>query len=100
MRGGGSAPATNRRGLLFALGFTLLAVGLLSPASRFAERYAFSATYLMGAAGAVVAVHIWPWLRRRYSALDARVPAFPAVVWAALILLRLALGPFLPRIGA
>lgn len=94
------AAEPSRRGLLFALGYALLAIALLSPASRFAERYAFSATYLIGAAGAVVAVHIWPWLRDRLTSLDARVPAFPAIVWAALILLRLAFGPFLPRIGA
>jgi 4-amino-4-deoxy-L-arabinose transferase-like glycosyltransferase len=91
---------SERRGLLFVLGYALLAVGLLSPASRFAERYAFSATYLIGAAGAVVAVHIWPWLRAKCEALDARVVAFPAIVWAVLILLRLVFGPFLPRIGA
>ncbi|MFI5177618.1 MAG: ArnT family glycosyltransferase [Vicinamibacterales bacterium] len=91
-------PATSRRGLVLALAFAALAVLLLSPSSRFAERYAFSAAYMIGAAGAVVAYRTWPPITRLLTTLDARVPALPAVVWLALMLLRLALGPWLPRI--
>jgi hypothetical protein len=89
---------TARRGVTFALAFAALAVLLLSPSSRFAERYAFSAAYMIGAAGAVVAYRTWPSVTRLLNTLDARVPALPASVWLALMLLRLALGPWLPRI--
>jgi 4-amino-4-deoxy-L-arabinose transferase-like glycosyltransferase len=92
-----SGPA--RRGLLFALGFALLAVLLLSPSSRFAERYAFSAAFMIGAAGAVAACRAWPIVPRALAWTEARVPALPAVVWLALMLLRLGLGPALPHIG-
>jgi 4-amino-4-deoxy-L-arabinose transferase-like glycosyltransferase len=90
---------TERRGLIFALSFTILSVMLLSAASRFAERYAFSATYMVGAAGAVVAFRSWPLIPRALTRLEAEVPALPVVLWLALMLLRLALGPFLPRLG-
>ncbi len=88
-----------RRGLVFVLGFTAFAALLLSGVSRFAERYAFSATYLLGAAGAVVAYQSWGWVRQTIRRLDAAIPALPAVTWATLIVLRLALGPWLPKIG-
>ncbi|HUL73669.1 MAG TPA: glycosyltransferase family 39 protein [Vicinamibacterales bacterium] len=87
-----------RRGLAFALAFAALAILLLSPSSRFAERYAFSAAYMIGAAGAVVAYRTWPKLTRLVDSLDARVPALPASLWLALMLLRLVLGPWLPRL--
>ena len=32
-------------------------------------------------------------------AIDARVPALPAVVWLLLMLLRIVVGPLLPRIA-
>lgn len=91
--------ATSRRGLIFALGFTLLSVLLLSPSSRFAERYAFSAAYMIGAAGVVVGCRMWPRLTRTLNALDTRIPALPAVVWLVLVVLRIGLGPWLPRIA-
>jgi hypothetical protein len=89
---------TRRRGLLFAVGFALAAIALLSPSSRFAERYAFSATYAVAAAGAVVALGIWPRLRALIERLDARIPMLPVVVWTLLMVLRLVVGPSLPRI--
>lgn len=92
-------PERARRALVFALGFAAIAVALLSSSSRFAERYAFSATYTIAAAGAVVAFADWRWLRAAYMRLDAIVPALPALVWLALMLLRLGLGPYLPRIS-
>jgi 4-amino-4-deoxy-L-arabinose transferase-like glycosyltransferase len=88
-----------RRALQFALAFTATSVLLLSVASRFAERYAFSATYVVAAVGAVAAYRIWPALRDWLNRADAAVPAFAAVMWFALLTLRLALGPWLPRIG-
>ena len=91
-------PVTARRGLLFALLFAAASVVVLSPSSRFAERYAFSATYVVAAAGIVVAWRHWPRLRSIVERLDARVPALPVVVWTALMLLRLVLGPLLPRL--
>jgi 4-amino-4-deoxy-L-arabinose transferase-like glycosyltransferase len=90
---------TAKRGLIFALGFAALAVLLLSPSSRFAERYTFSAAYMIGAAGVVVALRTWSGLSRAVMAIDARVPALPAVVWLVLMLLRIVIGPWLPRIA-
>jgi 4-amino-4-deoxy-L-arabinose transferase-like glycosyltransferase len=90
--------AAERRGLIFALGFAAAAILLLSPSSRFAERYAFSATYAVATAGAVVALREWPWLRARLTRLDAAVPGLPVVVWCALLLLRLVTDQLLPRI--
>ena len=90
---------SERRGLAFALTCAALSVLLLSAASRFAERYAFSATYLIGAAGSVIAFRGWPTVRRVVTKIDAVVPAPAAFVWTVLIILRLVLGPFLPRIG-
>ncbi len=87
-----------RRGLLFALGFAGAAILLLSPSSRFAERYAFSATYAIATAGAVVAMREWPGLAQRLGRLDATVPGLPVVVWISLMLLRLATDQVLPRI--
>lgn len=92
-----SEPA--RRGLVAAVGFALGSIALLTPASRFAERYPFSAHYAIAAAGGVVALYVWPRLRSRVEALDRVVPAFPAVVWLTLMVLRLTLGGLLPRIS-
>jgi 4-amino-4-deoxy-L-arabinose transferase-like glycosyltransferase len=90
---------SSKRGLVFALAFAALSILLLSPSSRFAERYAFSAAYMIGAAGVVVARRTWPALKKIVSALDARVPALPALVWLVLMLLRIVVGPWLPRIA-
>lgn len=92
-------PDSPRLGLLFAMSFAAACLILLSPASRFAERYTFSANYAIAAAGVVVTVHVWPSLRAWIKALDARTPALPALCWLVLMLLRLALGPWLPRIS-
>ena len=92
-------PTRTRRGAAFALTFAMVSVLALSPISRFAERYAFSANYAVAAAGAVTALHIWPKLRAIGNRIDQTVPAFPALVWLGLMLLRLTLGPLLPRIS-
>jgi 4-amino-4-deoxy-L-arabinose transferase-like glycosyltransferase len=88
-----------RRSLIFCLTFAVLAIGMLVPASRFAERYPFSAHYAIAAAGVVIALHTWPRLRSRLSTLDRAVPALPALLWFVLMILRLGLGPLLPRIS-
>jgi 4-amino-4-deoxy-L-arabinose transferase-like glycosyltransferase len=92
-------PARSARGLAFAIGCAAAIVLLLSPASRFAERYIFSANYLVAAAGIVVALHHWPRLRRVLSDLDGRVPALAAWTWFVLMALRVVVGPFLPRVS-
>ena len=94
-----TAPATLRRGVVFALLFVGLVVMMLLPSSRFAERYAFSATFALAALGAMVAWRHWPALTRLVSSLDRAVPAFPAVLWGALMLLRIVVGPYLPRLA-
>jgi 4-amino-4-deoxy-L-arabinose transferase-like glycosyltransferase len=88
-----------RMSLWFVLAFTVLAVLLLSTPNRFAERYAFSATFLVGTAGVVAAWRVWPGVRRAIEALDSRIPALPAITWAVLIGLRLVLGRWLPHVG-
>ena len=87
-----------RRGVVFALLFAATSVVVLSPSNRFAERYAFSATYLVAAAGIVAAWYHWPRLKSGLQRLDTQVPALPVVVWTALMLLRLVVGPLLPRL--
>ncbi len=93
-----SVSETARRGLLFAILFASLAVLVLSPSSRFAERYAFSAAFMIGGAGTVAAYRIWPSISRVLDRLDERIPALPATTWLTLMLLRIVLGPWLPRI--
>lgn len=94
----GALPLPARRGVLFALAFAVASIAVLAPASRFAERYVFSATFAIGAAGAVVASRRWLRLRDTLGRADVSIPALPAVVWTVLMLTRLALGPVLPRI--
>jgi 4-amino-4-deoxy-L-arabinose transferase-like glycosyltransferase len=93
-----AAPEPMRRGAIFAAAFIVLAIGLLVPSSRFAERYAFPATYALAALGAMVAWRTWPLVARLVTSFDRAVPAFPAVLWCVLMIARLVIGPFLPRI--
>jgi 4-amino-4-deoxy-L-arabinose transferase-like glycosyltransferase len=95
-----SSPESARRGLMFCLIFAVACLLILSTASRFAERYAFSAHYAIAAAGSVVALHLSPGLATALGRLDRAIPAFPAVCWLAFVLMRLALGPYLPRISS
>ena len=81
-----------QRGAAFAIVFALLAILVLSPASRLAERYAFAATFAVACAGVVAALREWPELHARLRALDTRIPALPATLWIVLILLRLSFG--------
>lgn len=87
-----------RSGLTYGLAFAALAILLVTPSARYAERYAFSATHAVACVGVVASCRIWPGLMSRISALDGRIPAFAAVVWLALALLRLGTGALVPRI--
>jgi 4-amino-4-deoxy-L-arabinose transferase-like glycosyltransferase len=91
-------PGPARRGLLFALTFAALAVLMLSPAARYAERYAFSATYAVACAGVVATGRVWPAIAARLRRWDAAVPGLPAFLWLGLALLRLGAGAWLPRL--
>jgi 4-amino-4-deoxy-L-arabinose transferase-like glycosyltransferase len=93
-------PESHRRGLLFALMFAATTVAMLTPASRFTERYIFSVNYVVAATGIVVALHHWPALGTFITRLDARVPALPVICWTLLMLLRLGIGPYLPRVSS
>jgi 4-amino-4-deoxy-L-arabinose transferase-like glycosyltransferase len=97
-RGGWHAAPASARSVVFVLAFALLSILVLTPSSRFAERYAFSATYVVAAAGAVAAFRLWPRVRRSVAALDAAIPALPAMVWLLAMVLRLVSGPLLPRL--
>jgi 4-amino-4-deoxy-L-arabinose transferase-like glycosyltransferase len=92
------ASSPGRRAAVFVLLFAAGSVAILSPSPRVAERYVFYAVYAVAALSAVIACRAWPALRNALARLDARVPALPAVVWLGLILMRLAAGPFLPRV--
>jgi 4-amino-4-deoxy-L-arabinose transferase-like glycosyltransferase len=83
---------TRQRGAAFAIVFAVLAILVLSPASRLAERYAFAATFAVACAGVVAALRDWPALSARLRALDTRIPALPATLWLLLIVLRLLIG--------
>jgi len=91
-------PLVERRALAVSLTFVVLAVAVLSLPSRFAERYAFSATFVIGTVGAIAARRAWPGLGGGLARLDRHIPALPAMVWTALALARLVIGPYLPRL--
>lgn len=91
-------PDRQRRGLLFVALFTVAAVAALSPSSRFAERYAFVATFVLATAGVVAARHVWRWVPNWLARAEALVPALPVVVWLVLMVARLLVGPVLPRV--
>ena len=86
------------RAVLFAL-VPRLAVAILLPSSRFAERYAFAAIYAVATAGAVIAYRAWRWIRAATEALGRAYSGVPISLWFVLMIARLVLGPFLPRIS-
>jgi 4-amino-4-deoxy-L-arabinose transferase-like glycosyltransferase len=81
-----------RRAAIFVATFVLASFVALSVPSRVAERYMFSATFLLGAAGITAAVRTWPRFRGWFERVDAAVPSLPAIVWTALVAGRLAMG--------
>jgi len=89
--------AAEGRTVLFCGLFVLAVIGLLFPLSRFAERYAFSATYTVGTIGVVLACRNWKPIQRmdRWWASSSTAAA---VLWLILIVLRLVVGPMLPRL--
>jgi 4-amino-4-deoxy-L-arabinose transferase-like glycosyltransferase len=84
--------AAERRGLLFVATFALASLVALSVPSRVAERYMFSATFLLGVSGITVAVRTWPGFRAWIERVDSAVPSLPALVWTALVVGRIAMG--------
>ena len=91
-------PALERRALGAALAFVVIATLILCLPSRFAERYAFSPTFVIGTLGALAARRTWRPIADGLSALDRAVPALPALIWIALAVGRLTIGGYLPRI--
>ena len=91
-------PRHERRALGVALAFVVFALVILSLPSRFAERYAFSPTFVVATLGAIAARRAWPVLGDSLARLDRLVPALPAVLWTVLAIGRLTIGPYLPRI--
>jgi 4-amino-4-deoxy-L-arabinose transferase-like glycosyltransferase len=85
----GSPPA--RGGLAFTLAVAALYLGLFSLSDRRADRYVFPAYYALGAAGAVVALRRFAWLRRLAERFDRR-PAGPAALFVLLFLAHVAAG--------
>jgi len=84
--------SAERRGVLFVVTFAVASFVALSVPSRVAERYMFSATFLLGAAGITAAVRTWPGFRGWFERIDAAVPSLPAIVWTALVAGRIAMG--------
>ncbi len=80
-----------RGGLRFALGVAALYLVLFSLSDRRADRYVFPAYYALGAAGALVAVHRWSWVRRLAERVD-RYPEAPAALFVLLFGLHVAAG--------
>jgi 4-amino-4-deoxy-L-arabinose transferase-like glycosyltransferase len=89
-----AAPRPDKRsrdavgGVLFALGVTVLYVGLFSLSDRRADRYIFPVYYAVGAAGAVAALRAWPGARRWAARVDSR-RWWPAAVFVFLFVLHL-----------
>jgi hypothetical protein len=80
-------PGPAARGALwFALATAGLYLVLFSLSDRRADRYIFPAYYALGAAGAVVALRRWPWVRRIAERVD-RHPVAPATLFVVLFVL-------------
>jgi 4-amino-4-deoxy-L-arabinose transferase-like glycosyltransferase len=80
-----------RGGLQFALALAGLYLVLFSLSDRRADRYLFPAYYALGAAGALVALERWAWLRRLAQRVD-RFPAAPAALFLILFALHVTAG--------
>jgi 4-amino-4-deoxy-L-arabinose transferase-like glycosyltransferase len=90
-----SAVALSRhdvRALAFVCAFVLASFIALSVPSRVAERYTFSAAFLLGATGIVATMRHWPRVAGWIGRVDAAIPALPALVWTILVVGRIVLG--------
>ena len=88
---------TLKRAALFGLAFAGVAIILLSPSGRFAERYLFSPIFVAAAIGVAVACRTWPHIPVAVAQIERRIPYLPVLLWFVLIVGRLGLGPLLPR---
>lgn len=87
---GADDSADTRAAVLFSTAAALMYIGAFSLSDRRADRYIFPAYYAVGAAGAVVALRSWPWLRALAMRLDRAW--LPAAAWSALFLAHLVAG--------
>ena len=85
-------PHRDVRAVAFVCAFVLASFVALSVPSRVAERYTFSAAFLLGATGIVAGLRHWPRAASWIARADAAVPALPALIWTALVVARVALG--------
>ena len=65
---------TLKRAALFALAFAGVAIVLLSPSGRFAERYLFSPIFVTAAIGVALACRTWPHIPVAVAQIERRVP--------------------------
>jgi 4-amino-4-deoxy-L-arabinose transferase-like glycosyltransferase len=85
-------PAPAAKGaLVFALAVAVLYLGLFSLSDRRADRYVFPAYYALGAAGGIVAIRRFAWVRRLAERVDCW-PAAPAVLFLLLVVLHVTAG--------
>lgn len=96
LRGSREPDNAARHGAWFVAVLTAVYIVVLSGAAVRAERFIFPIYFLVAAAGAVVALRRIPAAARVAGRLDPWWPAAPAALWAALCLLRIALGQTLP----
>ena len=88
----GTLTSRETRSLIFVCAFVLASFVALSVPSRVAERYTFSAAFLLGATGIVAAVRHWPRIATLVGRADGAIPVLPAIVWTTLVVGRLVLG--------
>ena len=88
------AASTARQGAWFALVSGLALTGGLSLAHRKADRYLFPVYFIVGAVGAIDAIHRFEWLRRLVDRLDR--PWVPAAIYLVLFLAGLLTAGSLP----
>lgn len=88
---------SQRRAAIFTVSFAIIAILLVAPVSRYAERYAFPSSHAIACAGVVAVGWVWPTIAANVTRLDRAIPMLPAILWLTLALLRLGGGSLLPR---
>jgi 4-amino-4-deoxy-L-arabinose transferase-like glycosyltransferase len=91
-----STPA--RRRLVFALTTTAAYIGAMSVGANRAERFIFPAFFIIGSAGAVVAMRRWPRVDRAALRLASAAPYALPLAWLGLFMLTLATSQGLPYV--